>query len=219
MIIKWFKFLILAAAIAGSFYIAFLQYNEEQNALELQKRAPVINIILLILWVGLCWLVVKRFQRKNELTEHLYQQHDIEAPQSDVHEVVEETVVTPEEIVLDEHSPYKFINLRGMKQRSGGDAIYEKKEIAQFITSIPQELADLQLKYENGDIFGINAAAHQLKTTAAIMGLRPHVEDELDQLEYVKSDALEIPALIDTIASVFDDALIEAKDYYQTLET
>ncbi|RZM29784.1 MAG: hypothetical protein EOO88_03545 [Pedobacter sp.] len=217
MIIKWFKFLILASAIAGSFYIVFLHFNEEQNVLELQKRPTIISIILLILWVGLCWLIVKRFQRKNELTEHLYQQHDIKTPQWDVHEVVEETVVTPEEIVPEEPSPYKLINLRGMKQRSVGDAAYEKKEAALFITCVPQQLADLQIKYENGDIFGINAAAHQLKITADIMGLRPHLEEELDQLEYVKSDALEIPDLIDTVASVFGDALIEAKAYYQTL--
>ncbi|TDO23287.1 response regulator [Pedobacter duraquae] len=114
-------------------------------------------------------------------------------------------------------SMYKVIDLSYMKAISKGNTAYEKTVTQQFITLIPQDLEALRAKYEEGDIFGINQIAHNLKTTVAIMGLLPQLEDQLDQLEYVKSDALEIPDLIDNVAAICTAALGEAREFQDTL--
>jgi len=204
---KRLQYLILTALLAGVFIAAILCY-----------RFADFRLLAVAIAVGaaLCWYILKGAAQKKEIAVLPF--NAVPKPPVIV-EKEQEAEVSAELPAkrLAEISVYQVIDLRQLIILSKGNREAEKSMTAQFIQTVSLELAALHQKYEEGDIFGINQVAHDLKSTVAIMGLLPKLEDELDQLDYVKSDALEIPELIDAVTVVCAAALEEAELFYQSL--
>lgn len=81
-------------------------------------------------------------------------------------------------------SSYQYINLKYMKEISGGNTEYEKTVTGQFIEAIPQELDEIEKAWKNNDVKQMRQLAHNMKTTISVMGLNERLQPYLDILEY-----------------------------------
>lgn len=80
-------------------------------------------------------------------------------------------------------SNYEFIDLTYLKSISNDDKDFERTVTQQFLDKVPTHLQELKLAYENKDFKLLKLRAHDLKSSVAIMGLLPLLEEKLDILE------------------------------------
>jgi len=78
---------------------------------------------------------------------------------------------------------YDYIDLTYMKSVSGGDRNFEHLVTKQFTEKIPRHLDELMKAYHDKDFSTLKLRAHDLKSSVAIMGLLPLLEEKLDILE------------------------------------
>jgi len=120
---------------------------------------------------------------------------------------------------LNEPRPsYQHIDLTYMKEVSSGDKEYEQTVTAQFIEAIPEDLANLQQSWQQGDHASVKRIAHNMKTTVSIMGLDITLQPFLDRLEH---DQLDNTSFTTTFAGLQEKcmaALDEAGHFLTTLK-
>jgi len=120
---------------------------------------------------------------------------------------------------LNEPRPsYQHIDLTYMKEVSSGDQEYEQTVTAQFIEAIPEDLANLQQSWQQGDHASVKRIAHNMKTTVSIMGLDITLQPFLDRLEH---DQLDNTSFTTTFAGLQEKcmaALDEAGHFLTTLK-
>jgi len=120
---------------------------------------------------------------------------------------------------LNEPRPsYQHIDLTHMKEVSSGDKEYEQTVTAQFIEAIPEDLANLQQSWQQGDHASVKRIAHNMKTTVSIMGLDITLQPFLDRLEH---DQLDNTSFTTTFAGLQEKcmaALDEAGHFLTTLK-
>lgn len=75
------------------------------------------------------------------------------------------------------------IKLTYLQQLSGGDKVFEKEIMEQFLLQTPEELLRLQHAIVKKDFDAIKQTAHSLKSTVGYMGLSDELHPYLDRLE------------------------------------
>lgn len=111
----------------------------------------------------------------------------------------------------------QYIDLTYMQSISGGDTSFEKTVTQQFIENIPQHLEQLSAAYENQDFTIVKLRAHDLKSSVAIMGLLPSLEEKLNVLEMTTEQNSILKEDLDEVKSIIKSALEEAKQFLNQL--
>ncbi len=114
-------------------------------------------------------------------------------------------------------SDYKYINLQYMKEISGGNIDYEKTVTTQFIEAIPKDLQLLMKNWQDNHITNLRKLAHNMKTTASVMGLNKILQPYLDTLEYENLTEEKFLENFITLKQICDTSVIEAKKFINTL--
>jgi signal transduction histidine kinase/CheY-like chemotaxis protein len=106
------------------------------------------------------------------------------------------------------------INLAYLHELSGGNLEFEQEILRQFVTQVPDELAALQLAYNNSNWPLLKNTAHNLKTTISFLGLHEQLVSHLDALEK-RNDSLmddaELKTHFDHVLGTCNLALEEAR--------
>jgi len=125
-------------------------------------------------------------------------------------------ITLPEEI---ESSPetFKTIDLSYMKEIGKGNVKYEKMVTGQFIACVPDDIVGLLYAYKANDNAQLCRIAHNMKTSVAIMGLLPKLENWLEQLEHVKKIDLRTFKAIEEVQKISLAALREAEIFLRSL--
>ncbi|MCI3937152.1 ATP-binding protein [Chryseobacterium aahli] len=112
---------------------------------------------------------------------------------------------------------FQYIDLTYMQSISGGDTSFEKTVTQQFIDNIPQHLEQLSAAYQNQDFTTVKLRAHDLKSSVAIMGLLPSLEEKLNVLEMTTEQNSILKEDLDEVKSIIKSALEEAKQFLNQL--
>jgi len=111
---------------------------------------------------------------------------------------------------------FEYINLHYMKSISNGNLEYEKIVTGQFIEIIPKHLLEIKEAYADHDNEVLGQIAHDMKTSVAIMGLLPILEDRLDSVEYSVAFDHQLDENIEVITKVCLSAVKEAEQFYNS---
>lgn len=77
----------------------------------------------------------------------------------------------------------RLIHLDYLGQLSGGDKVFEKQILEQFLVQMPEELDQLEEAVKTGDFETTKQTAHSLKSTVGYVGLSEELHPHLDRLE------------------------------------
>jgi len=111
----------------------------------------------------------------------------------------------------------RVTNLTYMKEISKGNVNYETIVTDQFIKCIPDDIDGLFEAYNNGRVTELNSIAHNMKTSVAIMGLLPALEELLDKLENTEEFSATVLTSVEQVQIVCLAAVEEAKQFRLTL--
>lgn len=78
---------------------------------------------------------------------------------------------------------FQYIDLSYMQSVSGGNTDFEQTVTQQFIDNLPPHLEELTAAYQNQNFAGVKLRAHDMKSSVAIMGLLPLLQEKLELLE------------------------------------
>lgn len=112
---------------------------------------------------------------------------------------------------------YSVINLRYMREVSGGNKEYEKTVTEEFIETIPSDLNQLENAWAKKDLVLLRQTAHNMRTTVSVMGLNELLQPGFDALEYHSLTEDEFTQQFSTLRSVCAQSLIEATQFLSTL--
>jgi CheY-like chemotaxis protein len=112
---------------------------------------------------------------------------------------------------------FQYIDLTYMQSISGGDTAFEKTVTQQFIDNIPPHLAELESGYENQDFTTVKLRAHDLKSSVAIMGLLPLLEEKLNVLETTTEQNPTSAKSLGEIKTIIKQSLAEAEIFLKSL--
>jgi CheY-like chemotaxis protein len=112
---------------------------------------------------------------------------------------------------------YTTIDLSYMRSVSKGNSAYENKVAEQFISCLPADMESLLKALEGRDTAEMNRVAHNMKTTVAIMGLLPVLEQQLDRLENADTGEPGLATVMADIRRIGMVALQEAGDFKHSL--
>ena len=117
----------------------------------------------------------------------------------------------------DESQAFQYIDLTYMQSISGGDTSFEKTVTQQFIDNVPQHLEQLSAAYQNQDFTTVKLRAHDLKSSVAIMGLLPLLEEKLNALEMASEQNSILKENLDEVKSITKSALEEVRQFLNQL--
>lgn len=110
--------------------------------------------------------------------------------ENDLHRLISELTKQPvsnnfieKSAVQNGRTAFKNIDLAYLHDLSGGNVIFEKQILEQFIVQTPGELAELEEAYDKDDWKQFRSKAHNLKTTISFIGLEPILSGHLETLE------------------------------------
>lgn len=126
----------------------------------------------------------------------------------------EKTEAKAEEII----SNYEFIDLTYLKSISNGDKDFERTVTQQFLDKVPTHLQELKLAYENKDFKLLKLRAHDLKSSVAIMGLHPLLEEKLDVLELTTEQNPESKLALEEVKDILLKSFFETKLFMQAID-
>lgn len=106
---------------------------------------------------------------------------------------------------------YDYIDLTYMKSVSGGDHNFEHLVTKQFTEKIPRHLDELMKAYHEGDFSTLKLLAHDLKSSLAIMGLLPLLEEKLDILEKPSEHPEILENILKEVQNILLLSIAEAK--------
>lgn len=112
---------------------------------------------------------------------------------------------------------FKYIDLTYMQSISGGDTSFEKTVTQQFLDNIPAHLAELESDYENQDFTTVKLRAHDLKSSVAIMGLLPFLEEKLNVLETTTEQNPASEKSLGETKTIIKQSLAEAEIFLKSL--
>ena len=124
----------------------------------------------------------------------------------------------PKELNSDKaKADFQYIDLTYMQSISGGDTSFEKTVTQQFLENIPAHLTELESGYENQDFTTVKLRAHDLKSSVAIMGLLPFLEEKLNVLETTTEQNPTSAKSLDEIKTIIKQSLAEAEIFLKSL--
>ncbi|MDW8848632.1 ATP-binding protein [Flavobacterium sp. MMLR14_040] len=112
---------------------------------------------------------------------------------------------------------FEFIDLTYMQSVSGGNKSFEQTVTTQFVENVPLHLEQLITAYQNEDFKIVKLRAHDLRSSAAIMGLLPILEQKLNLLEMAKEKNTALQQIIEDVESILTSAIAEAKIVLENL--
>lgn len=112
---------------------------------------------------------------------------------------------------------FKYIDLTYMQLISGGNKSFEQTVTKQFIDNIPPHLEDLSTACENWDFTTVKLRAHDLKSSVAIMGLLPVLEENLTALEMSKEKNKKVQNDLEQVKNILNFSIDEAKQFLKQL--
>jgi len=122
------------------------------------------------------------------------------------------------ETKLDEKRPvFDYIELTYMQSISGGDKDFEKTITQQFIENVPHHIQQLGTAYQNNDFTTVKLRAHDLKSSIAIMGILPLLEEKLSVLEMSTEQNSTLQQALDEVKMITNLAIEEAKFFVKSL--
>ena len=125
----------------------------------------------------------------------------------------------PEEMkVSQNNTAFEIIDLSYMQSVSGGNKSFEQTVTTQFVENVPLHLEQLMTAYQNEDFKIVKLRAHDLRSSAAIMGLLPILEEKLDILEMAKEKNTTLQQIIKDVKSILNSAIVEAKIVLENLQ-
>jgi CheY-like chemotaxis protein/nitrogen-specific signal transduction histidine kinase/CHASE3 domain sensor protein len=113
---------------------------------------------------------------------------------------------------------FQTIDLSYMKEISKGNSSYEKVVTEQFIGLVPDDVRSLFDAFESSNITVLNRIAHNMKTSVAIMGLLPRLEQLLDEIENATAINTELYHIIEQVQTISIAAVEEAMVFNQSLQ-
>jgi signal transduction histidine kinase/DNA-binding response OmpR family regulator len=123
-----------------------------------------------------------------------------------------------EEITVSQNNiAFETIDLTYMQSVSGGNKSFEQTVTTQFVENVPLHLEQLITAYQNEDFKIVKLRAHDLRSSAAIMGLLPILEQKLDLLEMAKEKNTALQQIIEDVESILTSAIAEAKIVLENL--
>lgn len=114
-------------------------------------------------------------------------------------------------------SVFQYIDLTYMKSVSGGNKSFEHTVTKQFVDNVPLHLQQLITAYQNQDFKMVKLRAHDLQSSAAIMGLLPLLEEKLDLLEIAIEKNTTLQQILDDVEHILNLSLYEAKIFLESL--
>lgn len=124
----------------------------------------------------------------------------------------------PKELNSDKaKADFQYIDLTYMQSISGGDTSFEKTVTQQFLDNIPAHLTELESGYENQNFTTVKLRAHDLKSSVAIMGLLPFLEEKLNVLETTTEQNPTSAKSLDEIKTIIKQSLSEAEIFLKSL--
>lgn len=125
----------------------------------------------------------------------------------------------PEEMKVSQNNTvFETIDLTYMQSVSGGNKSFEQTVTTQFVENVPLHLEQLMAAYQNEDFKIVKLRAHDLRSSAAIMGLLPILEEKLDILEMAKEKNTALQQIIEDLKSILNSAIDEAKIVLENLQ-
>lgn len=112
---------------------------------------------------------------------------------------------------------YQYIDLTYMKAISNGDKDFERTVTQQFLDKIPDHLQEMESAYGNNDFKIVKLRAHDLKTSVAIMGLLPLLEEKLNILELTSEENPASKQTLDEVQEIILKAVSEAGLFLKTI--
>ncbi len=117
-----------------------------------------------------------------------------------------------------ENVVFQYIDLSYMQSVSGGSKDFEETVTQQFIDNLPQHLEELSTAYQNHDFTMVKLRAHDLKSSVAIMGLLPLLEEKLNLLENTADQNPASEKTLEEVKSIIVSSLSEAEKFLQHLQ-
>lgn len=114
-------------------------------------------------------------------------------------------------------SSYEFIELSYMKSISNDDKDFERTVTQQFLDKVPTHLQELKLAYDNKDFKLLKLRAHDLKSSVAIMGLLPLLEEKLNVLELTNEENPASKQALEEVKDVLLKSFFEAKLFLKSI--
>ncbi|MDF2552333.1 MAG: evgS [Chryseobacterium sp.] len=122
------------------------------------------------------------------------------------------------EIKIEEKPPvYQYIDLTYTQSVSGGDKSFEKIVSQQFIDNVPNHLQQLITAYQNKDFTTVKLRAHDLKSSVAIMGLLPLLQEKLDTLEMITEENPTAETILEDVKNIISQAVSETEEFSKSL--
>ncbi|MGI9649643.1 ATP-binding protein [Chryseobacterium sp. RLHN22] len=112
---------------------------------------------------------------------------------------------------------YQYIDLTYMKSISNGDKDFERTVTLQFLDKIPGHLQEMESGYEKADFTVVKLRAHDLKSSVAIMGLLPLLEEKLNILELTNEENPISKQTLEETEDILLKSLDESKLFLQSL--
>ncbi len=114
-------------------------------------------------------------------------------------------------------SNYEFIDLTYLKSISNEDKDFERTVTQQFLDKVPTHLQELKLAYDNKDFKLLKLRAHDLKSSVAIMGLLPLLEEKLDILELTTKENPASQLALEEVKDVLLKSFFETKLFMKSI--
>lgn len=112
---------------------------------------------------------------------------------------------------------YEFIELSYMKSISNEDKDFERTVTQQFLDKVPSHLQELESAYENKDFKLLKLRAHDLKSSVAIMGLLPLLEEKLSILELTAEENPVSKQALEGVKSILLKSFSETQIFLKSL--
>ncbi|WP_286857788.1 MULTISPECIES: response regulator [Sphingobacterium] len=106
---------------------------------------------------------------------------------------------------------FKYLDLAYMQSVSRGDRTFERTVTRQFIDKTPVQLQELQTAYTSRDFSKFKLRAHDFKTSVAIMGLLPVLDDKLGTLELTTEQNTLSEGILKEVVQILTTAVEEAQ--------
>ncbi len=112
---------------------------------------------------------------------------------------------------IKDNEDFYYLNLAYMHTVSRGDSAFERTVTRQFIEKIPDQLQELKAAYASQDFSKFKLRAHDFKTSVAIMGLLPVLDDKLGTLELTTEQNTLSEGVLTEVVQILTTAVEEAK--------
>jgi signal transduction histidine kinase/DNA-binding NarL/FixJ family response regulator len=113
---------------------------------------------------------------------------------------------------------FQYIDLSYMQSVSVGNTDFEQTVTQQFIDNLPPHLEELTAAYQNQNFAGVKLRAHDMKSSVAIMGLLPLLQEKLELLENTADQNPMSEKALEEVKNIILSSISEAEKFLQQLQ-